>query len=337
MNPPTLRRWRFVALFTALMAPGFGPALAEPFLTGTPPAERHRLEALREGFTAAGGFQRVDAAALTEALSSALADSDSVFPAHARLDPLTKAALTMETREPAAPFARYRLRYGLAMVVGSPAGKRISVSLIEVQRFNLGTRRHRTLIREHGEKAGDVTAFAPGPHLAYRLITRPLMGHHAAIDAVARRVIPDAEARRMQCLGHPCLSSAATNGTRRAWGSLRPVDFEPRRTPPVAAVVEALLRLHRGAPEAQEDPRWREFEPREAVPPGEPFVEIVVETGFQQEPALDAVLRDRDLMDHSVHTIWRRLLHLPAGAESYHGLDVVYRRGPSEDGHPPRH
>ncbi|MGM0915599.1 MAG: hypothetical protein ACQEXC_14735 [Pseudomonadota bacterium] len=117
-------------------------------------------------------------------------DGSSIFHPDADTGPLTKALLVLMIEEADLPHSRVWLRYARASV--APQGQApIPVELVEVVSFDLGPARREALVAQHGEsRVAPAEAFGEGGHIAWRFITRPVMGQVADITHAARREIP---------------------------------------------------------------------------------------------------------------------------------------------------
>lgn len=176
-----------------------------------------RLERASEAFVAAVGFRSVD----VDSLSDAVWYSAKRFRAQpptavrqpdANLDPLTKAMLTVDAREPALERARYRISYSLLADAEIPEH---ALAVVEVTRFNLAPAMRRQLIENYGaENVGKPGAEQRVAHVSWRFVTRATQGQRADIVAAARREWSDSAAARMDCLGQPCLGLDSSHAER---------------------------------------------------------------------------------------------------------------------------
>lgn len=253
---------------------------------------------------------------LQQALQDTLeGDEKSVFLPGSRLAPPTRALLKFEALEGELSPARFRIRYGLVRVPNPPKADPLTVSLVQVDRFNLGPARRADLEREHG--AGNVRSesFADAAHVSWRFVMRPVMGTTAMTAAAARAEIPHAFAETMDCLHTPCTATSATEGPDNLdWetaGAPSPeleTDYATERDgiPSPAALLDLLLAESHAA-RRNDSIVWQGFEPREGIAEGETFVDIIIETGLGQESHISGLLRDDRLMDHETRTQWIRL------------------------------
>ena len=276
---------------------------------------------LAEDFVQAEGYLPANAEALQSALQEILmGDPQSAFAPGGDLTPLAKAVLLVEAVEGVLPHARFRLSYGLAMTDGSPGAAPVPMSLIQVERYNLGPDIHAQLEREHGAaNVAPLEAFGEGPHVSYRFAMRPIMGRTADLVVASRAEPAEPDA---PCLGFHCQIAHGIGEHVVGWGdmeSLDPPAFQPSyemtrdgALSPAAALDKVALQMGR----AQiRDGRlgWNGFEPRETVAPTEPFAEAVVEVNLGQDNGIDVIFHDDHLMDHEVSAMWQRIVSVSGG------------------------
>jgi hypothetical protein len=253
-------------------------------------------------------------------------DPGSVFLPGAGIGPLAKALLMVEAVEGALPHARYRLRYGIVELHEPPGAAPVPVSLVQVDRFNLGPVIHAETAAAHGvASTAPKESFGVGPDVSWRLALRPLRGTTALPVRVARAEIAKPQAEEMDCLGVPCRSAGGIGGFGAGldWQAAEapPIDFTAHYqtlrdgVPSPAAVVELLEVMAGAAAMDAGGIRWSGYEPREGVAPGEPFVEVTVQTGLGQDAMIEGALRDDNLMDHLARTAWYRLFAVATGPD----------------------
>src|SRR5699024_8474066 len=195
-------------------------------------------------------------------------------------------------------------------------------------RFNLGPAIREELVQAHGaEHVAAAAEFGVGPHVSWRLVMRPVMGHQADIVAVSRKEMTDAEARAQTCLGASCLSTAPAIDPAAPWSAMEATEFSadvPYRTErdgliTPSAAMELLAESF-------------SYEMREGVGPARPFAQAVIELDLGQDNGLDAALREGALMDDSLRARWRRVWSMPAAADDgpavYTARAFECRRGP---------
>lgn len=296
------------------------------------------LQQMVADFTSMPGYRGLDLPALDKAIWSILPNApDSALAPGAALAPLVKAVLAVQAHDGVLPHARYHLRYGQADVTTQPGRPTERLSLIELRRFNLGPARHRQLQETHGaDNVAPLAHFGEGPHVGWRIATRGLRGTQASFVAASRREIGTPES---DCMGFHCLMGQGINAHLTGWdmqpGQPAPVfspSYEPafRGGPSSAAALDMLALENRMAEtDGAGDARWNPFEWRESVEPGEPFIDVVIEVGLGQDAGVDVVLRDSELMDTSLETVWHRLVAfgtVPA-AQIVPGHAVEHRPG----------
>jgi len=267
-------------------------------------------------FTAPVPYQRQGIESIKQALQDTLHDDpDSVFLPGSRLTPLTRALLKLEAVDGAISPARFRLRYGQVQIPNPPKADPLTISLVQVDRFNLGPARYSELKREHGAANVRADSFADSAHVSWRFAMRPVMGTTAMTAAAARARIPQAFAETMDCLGAPCTATTATEPAMPLdWESAEAptanfeADYDTRDdgVPSPAALLDLLL-VESHAATRNDGITWRGFEPREGLAEGTPLVDIVIETGLGQDSHIAGLLRDDYLMDHETRTQWIRL------------------------------
>ncbi len=273
------------------------------------------IDALVRGFAGAPGWQRLDAADVDARLLPAfsLAGPGAMRP-DAAASPLEKALLLLDTQEDEVPVSRIMLRYGQVVADGTPH------AFVTVERYNLGAARRLQLIEEVGEAdTPSEVEFAVGrPHVAWRIVTIPLMGQAAAVLEVSRREIPQTEAEHADCLGRPCLDLDAANDDFRKWADADPAidvpsSYEPHGPDglarPARAAAELSVTLGLSAGEGG-DHHWTGPEQPEAARGSDPFLFMLLDTGLGQEWGTDAVAGRTLLDDDSVAALWSRRLEV---------------------------
>ena len=287
-------------------------------------------------FMQAPGYAARDVDAVEERLRAHFAKHQprSITPG-ADVTPVEKALLLVDLMEPALPRTRTIVRYGL--VHENPAADRFTpYAFVTVERYNLGPALHQQLQREHG--VGAVAApkdFGVGPHVAWRFVSRPMMGSTASLLELARREIPPAEAARADCDGRPCLSLEHPLDELRRWreGAQAPGAFRSpyRESAPdglsSAARAAAELLVAAGLAQVEPDlqgrnPRLVAHEPErpEAARGSQPYLFVTLERNLAQDTGLDAVLHQRLLNDDAVREQWQRRVQTPEGRHFMHSM-----------------
>ncbi|MCC5989513.1 MAG: hypothetical protein JJT95_17730 [Pararhodobacter sp.] len=329
---PGGRGWVMAANLQPAGSAASAPAIAAPADDGP------TLTGMVEEFAQVPGYREIDTQDLENAIWPILPNApDTAMAPGSALAPLVKAVLAVQAHDGALPSARYHLRYAQADVTTQPGRPTERLSLIELRRFNLGPARHRQLQDIHGpDNVAPLAEFGEGPHVGWRIVTRGLRGTQASILAASRREIDTPE---RDCLGFHCLMLQGINEHLIDW-EMQPAqpapDFSPSYEPvfrggPSTAAALDMLALHNrlAQVDGHGDARWNQFELRESVAPGEAFVDVIVETGLWQDAGADVVLRDSELMDTSLETMWYRLVILGTGqgAQIVPGQAAEHRPG----------
>src|SRR5690625_34327 len=292
------------------------------------------LATLAQEFTAAQGYEEIDDQAALDTINEKLtpARPDSVFLPSGDLDPFVMAVLMLELHEPALERVRYRLRYGMVLAEIDEGKAPLPVSLIQLDRFNLGPAIREMVVKAvGGNHAAPAEEISDGPHTSWRLITRPIMGHSAMPLAISHQEISDEQAAAASCFGQSCTALTPVTDEAAEWRGENKTVTIPEGTSyevirnqvlsPAAATEILTADLTQGLMR----------EPRESASDGKPFIEIVVETGLGQDSSLSAALHDNAMMDDSIKAYWELLQAMPgaqAGEIMTHG-DTAYecRRG----------
>lgn len=282
--------------------------------------ESQTLDSVIEGFVGAPGFKALEPDALLLELAGRLrGNPESMFPPDARLGPLSKGLLMVEADADAHQPFRYRLRYSEVRLPQPPKAVPLTLSLVEIQRFDLAPAWQEALVRIHGDAARQETRSPQ--HQTWRLVTRPIQGQAALVEAISTREIPEAEVENIDCLGLPCAGLDSLD-------ELDGPDWQPFTNPalpdqvpyalafdgvpsPAALLDMALAEI--GAVSAEGDGSWLGFEPREGLAEGGFFLEIVIERGLAPEARSAIVLREGYLMDHLIHAQWVRIKAVAGG------------------------
>lgn len=273
--------------------------------------------AVAQAFTQAPGLNPIDPMELENQIAQIMHYAqDTIMSPGAGLSPLTKSIVAVQAHDGRLPSVRYHLRHAYAEATVTPGGATGLISLVELRRFNLGPVRHAEVIAEHGaENAAPLEMFGEGPDLVWRFALQGLRGVDAVILSAARGEIDTPEA---DCLGFDCLMAQSLIPHLADW-EMQPAVQAPEFRPsydemwqggPSSPAVLDMLALHNGLAEAEagrDDARWRTFELREGAGDGTPFIDVIIEAGLAQDAGAEVILRDTDLMDAEVQTIWYRL------------------------------
>ncbi|KPQ06959.1 MAG: hypothetical protein HLUCCA12_08280 [Rhodobacteraceae bacterium HLUCCA12] len=145
----------------------------------------------------------------TDALEAALRlhlpqNADSVFWPDADFTPPRRAVMLVRSQERDLPHSRVFVTEERVEIAAAGAGGPVELSLIRVQRFNLGPARRVALQDSLGaDQVGPAAEFGEGPHVEWRFVMRPLQGMNAALVAAGRRELQpadDADCGPVACL-----------------------------------------------------------------------------------------------------------------------------------------
>ena len=184
-------------------------------------------------YASSQGFAAVDLAThpLETRLRDALAKAGPGF-GKGPLTALETALLLVDLEEKPLLRVRYVVRLGQQAAAGGP------LTLLEVDRYNLGPASRAEAIDAYGE---DNTAgpeeFGVGPHMGWRFVMQPTGGGDVALLAAGRREVPEEEAAAASCYGRTCLSLDLIDDLK-AWKDARSADFPaPKRAYPSVHVT----------------------------------------------------------------------------------------------------
>lgn len=258
----------------------------------------------------------------------------SPFTASSEIRPLTTAVLALETAEGVRDRVRYRITYGIEQYPDMASGVPYPVSFIQVDRFSLGSAIRQDVLNSYsGAHVGPPEAFDVGPHVSWRLVTRPVQGTASDILAAGRTELSDADAWGMTCLNSPCLSTGMNIDSAASWGQEEETPLNPDPVPFQVARA-GLLTPAAAIDQLTHESRFREagrFREHPNLP--DPFLEAVIEVNLAQDSVLVAAMRRSEMKDDSVAAIWRRLAIIPMGENAqtptaYLAEAYECRRGP---------
>ena len=217
----------------------------------------------------------------------------------AHLRPVARAILLLEAYEGVLPRVRYKLEYRRAP---SPDENfPLEIGHIQLTRFNLGPELRRQAVSAYGaESVAPAKAFGVGPHVRWRLVLQPAMTQVADVVAISRRVLSDAEAEAIDCLGTPCLSTDPACGPEDGW--------KPLPSPPATATVSrsrpAIAAADLGEA-LQGDAAYGESS--EGGSDSEPQLILVISAGIDgQDPPVAAVGQVPNALDDAIEQYWIR-------------------------------
>ena len=295
------------------------------------------LQSLEQNFTTAQGYKQIDDEEALSTINEKLtpARPDSVFLPSSDLDPFVMAVLMLELHEPLLERVRYRLRYGMVWAELEEGKAPLPLSLVQLDRFNLGPAIRDTVVESMGaDHVAPPEEFGVGPHTSWRLITRPIMGHSAMPLAISHQEIGDEKAAAATCFEQSCTSLEAITEEAAQWRGEAKTPVAPEETS--YEVIRNRVLSPAAATEMLTADLTRNLmsEPRESAYDGRPFIELVIETGLGQDSALSAALHDTAMMDDSIKAYWELLQAMPGAQEGelmMHG-DTAYecRRGSSK-------
>ena len=264
------------------------------------------------------GFERHDAQVLDGKLLQLFDQTGAMRPDGAA-SALEKALLLVEAMEPSLPRVRYMVRYGQMIQEETP------VAFVSVERYNLGPAIRQMVAEDYGEEnTAEPEEFGVGPHVAWRIVTMPLMGQTAALLEAARSEIGEAGAASADCAGRGCLSVDSPLDVVREWRET-PIEVNvatayPRTDAsgmPTPAFVAAELSIAAGL--AQSDggePFWNGPEHPEAARGSAPFLFVTIDSNLGQEVNVDAALGQTLLNDDAIAELWVRRAQFPDGEDS---------------------
>lgn len=269
-------------------------------------------------FTGEAGFARQDTDAVEAKLLDMFGQSSAMSPGGA-VNPLEKALLLIDKMEPELPRVRYMVRYGQMIQQDRP------VSFISVERYNMGPAIRKQVAEDFGEDNTDKPeAFGVGPHVAWRIVTMPVMGHTAAIVEAARAEIADDAADAADCASRSCLSLDQPLDFVREWHETPlEIDIEtayPKMADfggPTPAFAVGELSVAAGLAHGDgSEANWHGPEHPEAARGHTPFLFVTIDSNLGQETNVDAALGQTQLNDDSLEEIWVRRVQFSDTQES---------------------
>ncbi|ART79774.1 hypothetical protein [Oceanisphaera avium] len=263
------------------------------------------------------GYEALDSLAVLDKIEANLAlnkQPTSIFLASATINPLAKAMLALEAVEGVRDRVRYRISYGVESINNNLNANRIPMSFIQVDRFSLGQTIRQATIEDYGEQhVAPPSAFDVGPHVSWRMVTQPVQGTVADIQAIGRTELSQSKALKMQCFTVPCLSlldwSPPVHHTEAQPTPLAiTAPFQVIRQgilSPAAAITQLIHELDITEVENYHD--------TPQLP--EPVIEAIIDINLGQDTGMVAALRRSHLMDDSVSAIWRLISVMPQDTE----------------------
>lgn len=274
-------------------------------------------------YTGQDGYAEIDAREFASSIYDHLPpDPSSVLMPDSDIGPLTKSLLLVEANDGVLPRSRYRIRYGVDQLPPAGAGGPVTLSLIQIDRFNMGPAMREELAAT-GAPVGPEEAFGIGPHVSYRIVMRPIQGQTADPIAVSRAEIATEAASDMRCLSMPCLNTVPIGETFSNWQDMRDlpvrldVSYETVRNgvlSPAAALDLALVEMHVQSKDNGRL-RWRGSEPGDGGSSDDPAMEAVIDVNLGQDDGIDAVLHSHARLEDTPGATWGRVVSFrgPAG------------------------
>lgn len=295
------RKLRGIAGGVALLA----NLLAMPAVAVVLPDDvQEKLEQNYDAFVGAESFERVGSATVSDGFYSRQRfpdpDTTTARGVDAELNPVTKALMLVNSYEPALPRVRYRITFRLNE---TPNFGGYRTSNVEVTRFNLGPRLYAETVASTPKGVPVSKAdFGVGPSVSWRFVMRARQGF-LIMPRVARRVLTEAQAQAIDCLGVSCLATTNPTGPRGDWQKTRPPRMKPapyralehgRSTAPRIAAL-----LYRKAGDGKRNmealPRYGE----------KPQLTFVISMGIEgNEYLADGLLHQGLLRDDAISDIW---------------------------------
>lgn len=263
-----------------------------------------------EGYETRNGEQT--RANIDEALEP-LNPEPSVFWPTSNVSPIAMGILALEHVEGPRDRVRYHITYAMADMPNPQKYGTLPISFIQVDRYSMGATIRQDMIDAYGgEHVAPPEEFDVGPHVSWRLVTRPIQGTRALIIAAGRRELSDAQAQQTTCLTTPCLSyGMEQEGDHPPWSDVEEIPLAldvayPTKRGGLLTPAAAIEQLTGGA-------RYSAGEQsREAATPPTPFVEAVIEINLWQDTAMNATLRQGGLMDDSIAANWKQIFVMPS-------------------------
>lgn len=241
----------------------------------------------------------------------------SVFLPTSDISPLAMAILALENAEGPRDRVRYHISYGIADIPKHQRYGTLPVSFVQVDRYSMGATIRQDVIDSYGgEHVAPPDEFDVGPHVSWRLMTRPIQGTRALIMAAGRRELSDAQAQQATCLNAPCLFyGMEPEEDQLPWSDAEEVPLTLDVAYPIAR--NGLLTPAAAMEQITGGIRYSAGEQnRAAGSPPDPFLEAVIEINLGQDAAMMARMREGGLMDDSIAANWKQIFVMPS-AEDY--------------------
>lgn len=286
----------------------FSACLASVLCVLGAPGHADEVDDAIAAFVGGAGFAAQNAEATETKIMEVYGETSAMSPGGA-VNPLEKALLLIDRMEPELPRVRYMVRYGEMIQQDTP------VSFVTVERYNMGPTIRKDVAESYGEENVDEPeAFGVGPHVAWRIVTMPMMGQTATIIEAARTEIEEADAEAADCAGRGCLSLDMPLEFVREWHET-PLEINimtayPKTATfggPTPAFAVGELSVAAGLAHGDgSEPTWHGPEQPEAARGHEPFLFVTIDSDLGQETNVDAALGQTLLNDDSLEETWVR-------------------------------
>lgn len=229
----------------------------------------------------------------------------------AGINAATKALMLLESQEPPLTHVRYRITYRLD---NAPDFGGYANAYVEVTRFNLGPTIRANVVDStpRGVPVAPAEYFGIGPSVSWRFVMGWRQSSVADVVYASRRVLSDAQAKAMDCLGTPCMGRKNPHGPGGEWQPITPRPAKPANyvaranggaTP---ARISELLYRHASAGQEQIEVLGTHA--------AKPQLTFVISMNIQgQDHTADGLLHQQLLLDDTVSDIWTRRNDAGAG------------------------
>lgn len=229
-----------------------------------------------------------------------------------QMEAAARAMLLFNAIEGPIPHSRFYVSAHHHMPETATAGQ-APQTYVEILRYNLGEMRYDEAAKNaDAAHSPDKSEFAPGPHIAWRLILQPVQGNQSDAVRISRKEMPLGQVRYQHCFDVRCLSLEDPPIKRQSWEDFAAPEFpEPAYTEPNATgamgPVAAVDQLYY-ATIAQHGPA----EINEAASMEQPEMKWVISQNLAgQEPYVQGTLLQANVMDDAIQNIWTRFMAFP--------------------------
>ena len=246
----------------------------------------------------------------------------SAFWPDTNLDPITRAMLFVDTQEPKLPRVRYKVTYSMNALNDERETKQ---HYVEVTRYNMGPIIHQDVVKSTpaGVPVAPASEFGVGPNIGWRFVMSPIQGMRSGLLYASRKELSDAEAKRADCLGVPCLGFYDPTGPDKGW---RTIDAPSLNAP----VYNNPKNLGLNQPTRVIEELWASIssEEMDILPYNkkQPQFEFVVsQNTFGQNDSISALVKQFPVMDDSISEVWTRRIEIPNAPVEFSNLYVPRR------------